>query len=122
MTTRNLYIDPTTGDLAALVAGNLQLVSDSAAIQQAVSCALRTFLGEWFLDSTAGVPYFQAVLVKTPNPQLLRTVFIDAIEAVPGIVQVVQLDLQYVAATRSLTVSWRAQANSGLLVSGTTGV
>src|SRR5713101_4786911 len=123
MTTRNLALDK--NNELVLVNGNLTMVSDGAAIQQAVQNALQTFLGEWFLDSPVnpkiGVPYYQAVFVKNPNPNLLKKVFTDVILAVRGVKSVVQLDLQYISVTRSLVVIWRAVTDAGLLISGQTG-
>jgi hypothetical protein len=123
MTVRNLALDA-NGELV-LSKGNLTLVSDGPAIQQAIQTQLRTFLGEWFLDDPVtpkiGVPYFQSVLVKNPNVGLLRKTFNDAILAVKGVKSVTELDLRYVSSTRSLTVVWRATTDSGLLISGQTG-
>src|SRR6266478_3596140 len=123
MTIRNLQLD-TNGELV-LANGNLTLVSDAASIQQAVQCQLRTFLGEWFLDSTTapkvGVPYFQAVLIKGASPDLLRKLFSDAILAVRGVKTVTQLDLQYNRLTRGLVVLWRAVTDKSQLIFGQTG-
>ena len=120
MTTRNLLIDPVTGD-CVVTAGQLQLVADGPAIQQAITAALRSFQGEWFLDLASGIPYFQSVLVKNPDPRLLRDVFRDAILAVQGVQRMIAIDFQYTPATRALAVSWRAMTSSGLLVTGQTG-
>ena len=123
MTIRNLALDK--NNELVLVNGNLTMVSDGAAIQQAVQNALQTFLGEWFLDSPVnpkiGVPFLQSVFVKNPNPNLLKKVFTDVILAVRGVKSVVQLDLQYISVTRSLVVIWRAVTDAGLLISGQTG-
>lgn len=123
MTVRNLAIDA-NGELV-LKNGNLVLASDGDAIKQAIQVQLNTFLGEWFLDDPTnpkvGVPYFQSVLVKNPNPDLLRKTFYDAILAVRGVVAVVELDLQFKSATRTLIVVWRAMTDAGQLISGQTG-
>lgn len=128
MTVRNLKIDPITGDLV-MANGNLVLVgqnaagagSDQEAITQAITSALRSFQGEWFLSPGSGIPYFQSVLVKNPDPRLLRDVFRDALLGVQGVQQVLAIDFQYTAATRALAVAWRVKASTGLLI-GQTGV
>jgi len=120
MTVRNLLIDPVTGD-CVVTAGALQLVSDGPAISQAIGAALKSFANEWFLDP-AGIPYFQSVLVKNPDPRILRDVFRDTILGVQGVVKVVSLDLLYTAKTRALSVAWSASTDTGLLITGQTGV
>jgi len=51
---------------AALVSGRTS-ESTREAIAQAARCRLRTFLGEWFLDSSIGVPWFEQVLGVKPG-------------------------------------------------------
>ena len=42
------------------------------------------FLGEQFYDTTAGVPYFQSILGKTPPLSLVKTQIAAAALTVPG--------------------------------------
>lgn len=127
MTVRNLKIDQTTGDLV-ISAGNLVLVSDTEAITQAVNSNLRTFLGEWFLDDPnnpkLGVPYYQKVLIKNPDPSVLRSVFRAVIVGTVGISDATLTDLAYVgnqgSNLRSLNVAWRGVTDTGQFVSGNT--
>ena len=59
---------PTYRDVQ-IVNGDLQLVGAGPAILQHILQRLGIFLGEWFLDNTIGVPYFQQVLVKTRHKE-----------------------------------------------------
>jgi hypothetical protein len=126
MTVRNLLLDQTTGDLV-VVAGNLGLVSDQLAIEQAVNSNLRAFLGEWFLDDPVnpklGVPYYQLVLVKNPDPNLLRSIFRAVIIGTVGVADATLTDLKYVqtagTALRSLSMAWRGISDTGQFISGT---
>ena len=54
MTVRDLLLD-STGDLDLLGGG--ALASDEAAIAQEITVRLHTFSGEYFLDSTRGLPW-----------------------------------------------------------------
>lgn len=121
MTVRNLFIDQTSGDLV-LEAGNLKLVSDEESIQQAVNSNLRAFLGEWFLDDPVnpkvGVPYLQNVLVKNPDPNLLRTVFRAVIIGTVGVADATLTDLKYDATARKLSIAWRGISDTGQFISG----
>lgn len=112
---RDLELDPLTHDLK-LVAGDLLIVRDLAAIRQEADCRLRFRLAEWFLDVTVGVPYLQSILVKAPNLAAIRTVLRDEILLCVGIRSLTRLDLDYNASTRVLTVTWSATTDLGELV------
>lgn len=49
-----LALDKETGDLIKSVDGGVTRVSEGRFIVQQVQCKLRTFLGEWALDSSVG--------------------------------------------------------------------
>lgn len=115
---RDLTIDPTTGDLL-VTAGDLPLVTDIDAIRQEAEIRMSFFLGEWFLDVTAGIPYFQSILVKAPNLNAIRSIFIDEVLNVVGIKSVLSMDLSYDAVARKLSVSWAADTDLGELVEST---
>ena len=112
---RDLQIDPDTHDLQ-LSSGDLLIVANGDAIRQEADIRMRFFLGEWFLDGTAGLPYFQNILVKSPNLNLIRRLLTDEILAVTGVKNVIALDLKYDAGARSLAVTWSAETDLGELI------
>lgn len=69
--------------------GVVTIVADGDQVKQAWLIAMRTFLGEYFLDSTIGIPYVQRVFTKRQTIRELKQIFSDASLAVPGITQVV---------------------------------
>ena len=101
-----------------LEGGDLSLTQDIEAIRQAVQIKCQTFLGECFLDLDAGIPYFQNVLVKSPNTTAISQIFRDKIESVPGVVSVTRLDLTIDRQQRSLSLSFAANTDLGE-ISGT---
>ena len=111
---RDLKLDTTTGDLA-LSGGDLVLVSGTDAIAQDLRMRLRFFAGEWFADLDAGVPYFSQVLVKNPDVTQLRGVFRDAILATPGVKDLLELDLDFDSALRTLTLTFKVDTDLGEL-------
>jgi hypothetical protein len=114
---RDIALD-SSGDWEVLAStGDLRLVSDEEAIVQAVGIALQFVRGEWFLDLEFGVPYFQDVLIKNPSPDVLHSVFRAAILGVKGISAVTSLVLSLDRATRTLSVTWSATSDVGLLSS-----
>ncbi|MFY1894735.1 hypothetical protein ACOTCN_12180 [Achromobacter xylosoxidans] len=54
-------------DLALDLVGRASLIDGAAKVAQQIKVTLLAFLGEWFLDTSFGVPYFEEVLVKTPT-------------------------------------------------------
>jgi len=100
----DLKLDTATGDLA-IENNDLVLLSDpAAAIQQHWQIRLRTFKGEWFLDQRIGIPYYQAVLRKNPNQNLITAIFRAATVQTPGIRTVDSFSLSLEPITRTLTI------------------
>lgn len=62
----DIALDPETHDLH-IKGLDLALVSDSEALRQTLKVRLLFFINDWFLDTTAGLPYFESILVKNPN-------------------------------------------------------
>lgn len=93
------------------------LVSDIGEVAEHMESRLRTFLGEWFLDTRAGVDWFGTVLVKAPD---LRLIEIEIRQAVLGTQYVIgiqdgtfSMDLDRPA--RSLRVEFVALTEFGAL-------
>lgn len=91
---------------------DLELTSGVDGIVQHLQQRLRMFLGEWFLDFRLGVPYFQQIMVKNPNPIVVDSVLKKEIVNTPGILQLVSFDLDF-ANNRSLALSFRALTREG---------
>lgn len=120
----DLQIDSVSGDLV-LENGDLALSRDSDAIGQHILQRLRMFQGEWFLDESQGTPYYQSILGKAPNLQVVDAILKDRILGTPGVVELREFELGYEGATRKLTVRWKAILFDGavdfgsLIVGGT---
>lgn len=108
---RDLYLDA-QGDLE-LLSGDLRTIDGTESIRQAIGLALSLYKGEWFLDGALGVPYYESVLVKSPNLNAIREIFRQKLTSVSGVTEVVQLDLSLDKTTRTLTVSWRVGTDAG---------
>lgn len=111
MAVRDFKLDA-DGDLA-VEAGDLVLLSDLEALKQSVQIRLQFFLGEWYLNQAVGIPYYQSVLVKNPNPAVLDSTFRQALLDTPGILDVSSLVIEVDAATRTGTVTFRASSDLG---------
>lgn len=99
-----------TGDLQVLN-GDLVMNYGTEGIASDLRSRLQTFLGECFLDTSLGVPWFEKILgKKTPSGEL-KSIFRQVILGTPGITAVETLDAA--VANRTLTVVFRATAATG---------
>lgn len=108
----DLKISDTTNDLI-LTDGDLTLIMDSDQIRQAVKQALQTFLGEWFLNTTQGIPYYQTVFTQNPNLDIVQATLTNAILSVPGIVQLTSFDFTFDNGLRKLNITFEAKSTNG---------
>lgn len=99
------------GDLL-LQETDLVLTTGQEAIEQHLTQRLRTFLGEWFLNNTIGVAYFQQIFKKQLDPILVDSILKKEIIETPGISKLVDFDLD-ISSLRVLTLSFRAQTIAG---------
>lgn len=62
------------------------LVVDKDHVRQSLKIRLLFFLGEWFLDITAGVAYYQEIFKKHPKGLArVEAIFKEAITGTPGV-------------------------------------
>lgn len=108
----DLAIDRLTGDLI-LEDGDLQLNEGLESIRQNLQARLSFFLGEWFLDVDAGVPYYQDVLRKNPDPVVLDGLFKEAILGTPGVIGLDEFDMQLDTSARLFKLVFRARTTDG---------
>lgn len=91
-----------------LTNGNITMISGNAAVIQRVKIRLKTFLGEYFYDLSAGIPYRQLILVKSPDLRAIQNVFRASIGDTPGIDRVDSITLDYNPIARTLGVQFVA--------------
>lgn len=94
--------------------GDLQMIGDEPAIVQAITIGLEFFQGEWFLDQSAGVPFWTQVLIKNPDVNQVAGVFRNEILGVQGVLQLDPLKLEWNTTTRQLDVGFSGQCSTGL--------
>jgi len=101
--TTTLLLDQTIWDLCLDVDGNIAVASDPYATAQCVANAVRTFLGELWYDTPAGLPYFQQVLGKLPNIQMLKSLILAQTNTVSGVSSAVVYLTNISFSTRTIT-------------------
>lgn len=82
-------------------------------ILQDILQRMRFFLGEWFLDNTQGLPYFQQILIKNPDQSKIDAIFSNLILGTPGVLQLSSYSFDSNKAKRVLTVSFNCVTTSG---------
>lgn len=100
-----LAIDPTTNDLVLAADGQLAIVTGAHAIGQHVRQRLKTHSGEWFLDTTAGVPWLDEILGRQYDPALAETVTKAEILDTEGVTEITSFSVSFDQVTRNLIQS-----------------
>lgn len=100
-----------------IVNGDLVILPDSVdSIIQDLDQALLEFLGEWFLDTSQGLPYYQSIFVKNPNLNLIEGIIQNRILDVDGIDEMVDFVFAYDKVKRGLTMSFDAKCTNGAVI------
>lgn len=108
--------NPDADDLYLTTSGDMRLTQSlEEEVAQHLRIRLRFFLGEWFLDTTQGIPFFRDVLRKNPSLSLLRALFRRAIQSTPGVDAVQKLDLS-VDSSRLATLTFDALLSDGTVL------
>lgn len=110
-----LDLDPTspTYNDIKIVDNDLVLVDGTTAILQDILQRLRFYYGEWFLDITLGIDYFNRILVKNPDLGKINAIMINAIVTTPGVTGLNKYQLQTDFLTRQVFIEFRAQTTQG---------
>jgi len=115
---KSLYIDPNTYDLEILN-NNLRMTTNTS---QWLSCKLearlKTFFGEWFINSTIGVPYFEQILKKQVDINNVTTILSDYIKNTRGVKELITFDVDYDNISRHYKYTFEVTSNDGTTVSG----
>lgn len=115
MTSRDLALDANY-DLALQGQDLAPLLVDVPAIVSDVEATILFMVGEWFVDLSQGIPWFQQVLgQKNPNLAAVQAALFRAIAARQGISQVQSVLVTPNAGARTAEVTWTATADAQLL-------
>ena len=101
-----------TNDLA-IEDDDLVIIDGIDAIAQDCEVRLNFFQGEWFLDTRLGVPYYQKILGTKPRLIAVKGILRKAILTTPGILSILDFELDFDASTRRLSTSFRANTVKG---------
>lgn len=111
----DLALDTQTGDLC-LDCGDIATVSGVDAIRQSLSIRLRFLKGEWFMDPSIGVPYFERILVKNPNVQDAQAILRQVILTTPGVLGIERFEFNFDSVGRAARLKFTALSTEGPVV------
>ena len=95
--------------------GDFLLIDNAERVAQKIKVNLLTFLGEWFLDNTWGVPYLEYILVKQPNQDLIKQILSEQISSVDDVKSLNALELDYQVKVRTLIINYEVSTEYGLI-------
>lgn len=81
------------------------LVDGAQRVAQQIKVTLLTWLGEWFLDTTFGVPYLERIMVKSPSRAQIESVIRSKVKNVPGVTAVPVIQIEIDAPTRKARIT-----------------
>lgn len=94
---------------------DLVMAEGADAVAQQIKIVLKTFMGEWFLDTTVGIPYFEDILKKNPRSEVVETVLRGKIASVTGVTRVTAFDISIDNRLRTMTINYAAETNEGTI-------
>ena len=117
MNSFKLETDTTSEFFGDFVIENNSLVEIDGleAIRQHMTIRFQIFFGEWFLDTSIGVPWFRDVLVKNPSFNVVMQVLKDVILDTPGVLQIITFEFDYTEGTREVSLDFQALTTEGVL-------
>ncbi|RYY51373.1 MAG: hypothetical protein EOO06_01180 [Chitinophagaceae bacterium] len=112
-------LDPYTNDIIwtngpLLISQVTQPFTETVA--QRLKIRLLTFQGEWFMDTTYGVPWFQRILgIKQSSKSAVDLIFQQKILEEPGVKEIVSFDSTFV--NRQYSLSFKVRVVTGEITS-----
>ena len=109
----NLLLD-SDNDLT-FIDNKLQTVSGLDEMRQIIENAINSFQGEWFFNLNQGIPYFQRIFVKNISMLEVEMIFIDYISNLKGVVDILEMNMDFDGASRALTIKTTIKTTDGVL-------
>lgn len=102
-------------DLYLSESGDVQFTNS---IVQAITIRLKWFLGEWKMNTTYGVPYYNEIFVKNPSTALLESRIRKEILTVEEVESVDSVKVSIDKTTRKATILFSVTASDNSIAQG----
>lgn len=80
-------------------------------VAQRLKITLYTFLGEWFLDTTIGVPYFQQIFGKIRTKATIDLIFQRIISNDPDVIEILSFESSLTTDNRGYTMTFQVRVS-----------
>lgn len=110
----NILEDDATGEIK-LVNNNWFMVTGTSEIMQAIKQNLETVLGEVWLDTSIGVPWFDEIFEKGTSQKKTDAILINEIASTPGVISLAGYSSEIDQRSRTITVEFQAYTVEGIL-------
>lgn len=82
-------------------------------VAQRLTIRLRTFFGEWFINTTYGVPYFQRILKKGIDKATVDNLLREQIFDEPGVLEIIAFNSDLDDYSRSYSCKFEIRTAEG---------
>lgn len=120
------YLETDPLDLAFGADNHLQLdgdglhfISGLSGVAQLIRIAILLFLGEWFLNLDAGMPWHQEILGQKFDAALIRQRLTERISKVPAVAAIVSVSVSFDSEARAVAVDYEVRTDWGDTLTGT---
>lgn len=90
-------------------------VQGLTAVSNQIRAGAQVFKGTYHFDRNIGIDYLEEVFEKNPDLRVVRAVFWDFFQSIPGVVEVESVDLRVDKAARTLFVDFSVRTAFGTL-------
>lgn len=93
--------------------GDLLLIDGIERVAQHLHIRLATIFGEWFLDTSVGLPFFTTFAEKNPDLNTISAEIKSIILETPDVLELINFDLKFISSERRLEVTFQCRTTFG---------
>lgn len=86
--------------------GDFASIADAPAVPQGIRIRVGMFLAECYLDETVGINYVDLILIKNPDPLVVRAIIGSEIAETPDVTNVVGAQLLQEPGSRDASIDY----------------
>lgn len=107
----DLLLNSDTGDVVFINGAAPVTQRTATVVAQRLRIKLYTFLGEWFLDPTVGVPYYQQIFGKIRTKSSVDLIFQQIINDDPDVIEILTFDSTLDRANRGYSMTFQVRVS-----------